>query len=142
MKPSGTKPDGEINWDIKERGRAKARRSHRLALQVPVLVYEAGRDQRFILDDAFASVVSKHGALLLLSTNVNSGQTLTITNKRTKESRECRVVFVGPHPSNKKRVGVEFLTPAPHFWGIFFPPIRNVVQRSSDPAPGRLAGDN
>jgi hypothetical protein len=126
--------NGDIFWDTREqgRGRAKSRRSHRLALQVPVLVYEAGRDQRFILDDAYAAMVSKHGAMLILAQNVHCGQTLMVTNKKTKESRECRVVFVGPYGANKRRVGVEFAQEAPHFWGIFFPPLRQAQQGESN----------
>ena len=129
------KTSADLKWEAKEqtKGRSKARRSQRLALQVPVLVYEVGRDQRFILDDSYAVIVSKHGAMLVLSQNVNSSQRLLVTNKRTKESKECRVVFVGPNHANKRRVGVEFLEPAPHFWGIFFPPVRNTQALDGTP---------
>jgi hypothetical protein len=33
------------------------------------------------------------------------------------EEQECRVVFLG-EPADRQRVGVEFLTPAPRFWGL------------------------
>ena len=130
MKTNG---DHKSQFQEQSKGRAKARRSQRLALQVPVLVYEVGRDQRFIVDEeASALVVSKHGAMLVLNPQVNSTKKLLVVNKRTKESRECRVVFVGPGHANKRRVGVEFLEDAPNFWGIFFPPMRQAAQSPED----------
>jgi len=38
------------------------------------------------------------------------------------EEQESRVVFVGGNAERGQRVGVEFLTPAPRFWGVEFPP--------------------
>src|SRR5258708_36955637 len=45
---------------------------------------------------------------------------LVITNPETQEEQECRVVYLGDPGDNGQRVGVEFLTPAPRFWGVEF----------------------
>lgn len=134
------KTNGDHKSQLKEqsRGRAKARRSQRLALQVPVLVYEIARDGQTIVDEeACAVVVSKHGAMLILNPQATSARRLVVMNKRTKETRECRVVFVGPGNATKRRVGVEFVEDAPNFWGIFFPPMRQAVQSPDDTKSGR-----
>ena len=64
-------------------------------------------------------VVNGYGGLLLLKHEIDDGEMLVITNPETLEEQECRVVYLG-EPGDKQRVGVEFLTPAPRFWGVEF----------------------
>jgi len=64
-------------------------------------------------------VVNGYGGLLLLKHEIDNGEMLVITNPETLEEQECRVVYLG-EPGDKQRVGVEFLTPAPRFWGVEF----------------------
>jgi PilZ domain len=65
-------------------------------------------------------VVSAHGGLLTLKHEVDNGELLTITNPETQEEIECRIVFLGDLCDAGQRVGVEFLTPSPRFWGLDF----------------------
>jgi PilZ domain. len=65
-------------------------------------------------------VVSAHGGLLTLKHEVDNGELLTITNPETQEEIECRIVFLGDLCDGGQRVGVEFLTPSPRFWGLDF----------------------
>jgi hypothetical protein len=65
-------------------------------------------------------VVSAHGGLLTLKHEVGNGELLTITNPETQEEIECRIVFLGDLCDGGQRVGVEFLTPSPRFWGLDF----------------------
>jgi hypothetical protein len=65
-------------------------------------------------------VVNAHGGLLILRNEVNNDEMLVLVNPETQEELECRIVFTGESGSKGIRVGVEFLTPAPHFWGIDF----------------------
>lgn len=76
-------------------------------------------------------VVNAHGGLLLLSHEVDSSEMLVLVNPLTQEELECRIVFLGENGERGQRVGVEFLTPAPHFWGIDF-----------DAPAQRYAGEN
>ena len=102
--------------------RARTRRSQRLPLRVPVLVYEPGTDKRFLLEETCTMTVNKHGGVIALGARVGPGQRLVLTNKNTRECKECRVVYVGPSQLGKKLVGIEFTQPAPDFWNISFPP--------------------
>jgi len=65
-------------------------------------------------------VVNAHGGLLLLKHEVDNGEMLVITNPETQEEQECRIVYLGDPGDKGQRVGIEFLTPAPRFWGVEF----------------------
>ncbi len=65
-------------------------------------------------------VVNAQGGLLILSHEVDQNEMLVLSNPFTQEEQECRIVFVGEAGPRGQRIGVEFLTPAPHFWGIDF----------------------
>jgi hypothetical protein len=65
-------------------------------------------------------VLSSHGGLLMMKHEIDSGEILVITNPETLEDVECRVVFLGELSDRGQRVGLEFLTPAPRFWGLEF----------------------
>ena len=65
-------------------------------------------------------VVNAHGALILLKHEINDGEMLVLTHPETQEEQECRVVYLGDLGDKGQRVGIEFLTPAPRFWGVEF----------------------
>ena len=48
------------------------------------------------------------------------GSLLVLTNPFTQDEQECRVVYLGDDSDKGQRVGIEFLTPAPRFWGVEF----------------------
>lgn len=105
------------------RARTGIRRSARLALRVPVLVYEARTDKRFFIEESYSLIVNKHGALIALRANVNRDQRLLLANKNTRSCKECRIIYLGPRQLDKKLVGVEFTQSAPNFWSVSFPPL-------------------
>ena len=65
-------------------------------------------------------VVNSHGGLLLLKHEIDNGEMLVLVHPETQEEQECRVVFLGDAGDRGQRIGVEFLTPAPRFWGLDF----------------------
>ena len=71
-------------------------------------------------ETATSVVGSKYGGLLLLKHEVDNGEMLVITNPETQEEQECRIVYLGDPGDKGQRVGIEFLTPAPRFWGVEF----------------------
>jgi hypothetical protein len=105
--------------EIKEQGR---RRSARVLLSVPVVVRGVLPDGNKFEDDARTLVVGAHGALLALSIPITNGQPLTLTHKPTRNSLECRTVYIGRPQAGKAEVAIEFLKPSPMFWQIDFPP--------------------
>lgn len=89
---------------------------HKMRLQAQGRSHE-GRKFREVCETL---VVSAHGGLLNLRHEVDNGEMLVLTNPETQEELECRIVYLGETGNRGTRIGVEFLTPAPRFWGIDF----------------------
>jgi hypothetical protein len=53
---------------------------------------------------------------------VAAGQTITVANKVTGQSLECRVVRLGHSQPGKMQMSVEFVKTSPSFWQVDFPP--------------------
>src|SRR5208282_699805 len=95
----------------------RRRRSQRLRVRIPVEVRGQSLDKQPIVEKADALVVNAHGALVLLAMNVAKDQMLILANPKTSEEVLCRVSNLGPSFMGKTEVGVEFIKPAPNFWG-------------------------
>ena len=98
------------------------RRSSRIFSRVPVRATGKNAHGRAFKETSETILVNAHGCLLYLNEPLEMAGILTIINPVTEEEQECRVVFLGDTSKKGQRVGVEFLSPAPHFWGIEFPP--------------------
>ena len=57
-----------------------------------------------------------------VSTKVQRGQRLTLSNVQTKAALECVVAHIDKKQSAQPQVGVEFTLPNPTFWHAVFPP--------------------
>ena len=100
---------------------ATPRRSARAFHRIRVQVQGRSHDRKKFKEICETVAVSAHGGLLLLKHEVENGEMLVLTNPETQEEQECRVVYLGEPLEKGQRVGVEFLTPAPRFWGVEFP---------------------
>lgn len=99
---------------------AGARRSQRVFHKMRLQALGRSHEGRKFREICETLVVSAHGGLLNLRHEVNHGEMLVLIHPETQEEQECRIVFLGESGNRGNRVGVEFLTPAPHFWGIEF----------------------
>jgi hypothetical protein len=113
---SGQTDDERMAELLKVSERRSQRVFHKTKLQALGRSQE-GRKFREICETV---VVSAHGGLLLLRHEVVQGEILVLVSPETQEEQECRIVYLGNTGERGIRVGVEFLTPAPHFWGIDF----------------------
>lgn len=98
------------------------RRSSRVFARMHVRA--AGRDTRGhrFTKQAETIVINAHGALLYLDAEMEMGSLVTLRSPATEEDQESRVVYIGGASERGQRLGLEFVSPAPHFWGIEFPP--------------------
>ena len=94
----------------------------RVLLSVPIFVSGKATDNKEFNEETRTLVVNAHGALISLGTPVAPGQKVTLANKATMQSQECRVVYLGNTQGGKTQMGIEFLVPTPAFWQIDFPP--------------------
>ena len=101
--------------------RRDTRRSKRVYIAMPVIVKgQPGKDA--FEERASTESVNAHGCMIRLAKSVNRGQKLTLTNVKSQETVECRVVYVGQSEAGKTQAGIEFTRPAGYFWHIAFPP--------------------
>ena len=98
----------------------RERRSSRAFLRVKLVAAGKNHRGKRFRQACETVVVSEHGGLLCLPQELEMGAEVTITSPFTHEEQECRVVFLGEESPKGWRVGLEFLTPAPRFWGIEF----------------------
>jgi len=96
------------------------RRSQRVFHKAKLQALGRSQEGRKFREICETVVVSAHGGLLLLRHEVIEGEMLVLISPETQEEQECRIVYLGDSTARGNRVGVEFLTPAPHFWGIDF----------------------
>ena len=107
------------------------RRSARVFRKMKVQAQGRAHDGKKFRETCETLVVSLHGGLLMLKHEVDNGELLVISNPETQEEMECRIVFLGDLCKQGQRVGIEFLTPSPHFWGMEF----------TDAGPGSTANE-
>jgi hypothetical protein len=98
---------------------AEKRRAHRVAASMPVLIYGHSAYAPFA-EPASTTNVSRTGGLVPLSTQVIRFQKLVVTNLQTNEDAVCRVARFIRKDDGHTFVALEFVHPAPHFWGIDF----------------------
>ncbi|HXA06742.1 MAG TPA: PilZ domain-containing protein [Bryobacteraceae bacterium] len=101
---------------------ANRRRSQRVLMTVPVRVSgQTGAGLPFD-EETHTRAISAHGALILVSTKVQRGQRLSLSNLQTRAALECVVAHIDRHQRDHPQVGVEFTLPNPVFWHVAFPP--------------------
>src|ERR1700691_996561 len=108
------------------------RRSSRVFKRVRVDAEGKNSMGRKFRESCQTIVINAHGALLYLKAELAIGAMIVLSNPFTQEDQECRVVFIGEDVEKGQRVGVEFLSPAPHFWGVDFTPPADWLQHKYD----------
>lgn len=99
---------------------SSTRRSSRVFTRIPVRAQGKNSQGRSFKQSSQTIVINAHGGLLYLQEEVAMGADLVLVNPATEEEQDCRVVYIGDTSEKGTRVGVEFLSPSPHFWGIEF----------------------
>jgi len=98
------------------------RRSERLSLDVALVVRGESAKRHSFEEQTFTTSVSAHGALVVLSTKVELGQTIYLKHPKTQKEMKGRVTRFGPVHGNQAQVGVDFAQPTLTFWPAVFPP--------------------
>lgn len=96
------------------------RRSARVFTRITVRARGVNSEGRRFRESSKTIVVNAHGGLMYLNETVELGAELQLTNLVTEEEQDCRVVYLGDSSEKGQRIGVEFLSPAPRFWGVEF----------------------
>jgi hypothetical protein len=94
----------------------------RVLLSVPVTVSGVDPEGKQFREETRTLVVNAHGALIGLAIPLKTDQKIEVTHRITRETRECRVVYMSSPQGDKSQTGIEFLKPSRTFWRIDFPP--------------------
>lgn len=123
MKPhSYAKPPGQQRVVSNRPPTAEERRrAQRVLLKIRVIVHLEGKPPI----EGSTHTVSASGGMLVLPQGIGEGTKLTVENPKTQTKVEARVVRPPQMSHEGSQVPVEFLSPSPNFWGIFFPPVIN-----------------
>ena len=98
------------------------RRAQRVLLRVPVRLKIAGKSQTI---EGATHTVSATGALVVLTEAIPQGTKITIENITTQKTVEAQIPRPPQFSSEGSLVPIEFTSPAPNFWNVFFPPVIN-----------------
>jgi hypothetical protein len=97
------------------------RRAQRVLLRIGVTVHVAGKPPM----PGNTHTVSASGAMIILAEALPEGTKLTIENSKTGNKVEAKVVRASQMTGEGSLVPMEFSTPSPKFWNVFFPPSIN-----------------
>jgi hypothetical protein len=95
------------------------RRAQRVLVRMRVLVHVPGKSN---VIEGFTHTVSASGAMIILPEGFPSGAKFTLENPKTQQRVDVHVVRPAQINQEGSLVPVEFLSPAPQFWNISFPP--------------------
>ena len=95
------------------------RRAQRVLLRMPVLVHVAKNPKPI---QGFTHTVSATGGMIILPEGFAQGTKFTLENPKTQQRVEVSVVRSPQMNQEGSLIPVEFLSPAPLFWNIVFPP--------------------
>jgi len=98
------------------------RRAQRALLRIRVLVHVVGKPAPL---DGVTHTVSAAGAMLILPDPVPDGTKVVLENPKVGIKVEAKVLRPPQVTHEGALVVVEFLSPSPNFWGVFFPPALN-----------------
>lgn len=95
------------------------RRAQRVLLKIRVVVQVVGKVSTL---EGHTHTVSASGAMLIIPEPLAEGTKITIENPKAQSKVEARVVRPPQMSHEGSQVPIEFTSPSPNFWGIFFPP--------------------
>lgn len=98
------------------------RRAQRVLLKIRVFVHVIGKDKPL---EGNTHTVSASGGMLILKEGLSEGTKVVVENPQTAAKVEAKVARPPQMSHEGSLVPVEFSSPSPNFWGIFFPPVIN-----------------
>lgn len=92
------------------------RSSERSSLRVPVVVYGFTQKSGAFHEDTETMTVNSSGALVMLKTKLNVGDSVFLMHKSSRTEQEVRVAYLDPYSERETKVGLAFKHPMPDFW--------------------------
>jgi hypothetical protein len=97
---------------------AGQRRSARVLLDVPLVIWGESPDQQAFREETFTVTVSAHGALVMLAAKVSLGQRVVLRKLTDTAEIRGKIAFRGMPYAGLRQVGIELDRPSPEFWPV------------------------
>lgn len=92
------------------------RSSERMSLRVPVTIYGFTKKCGAFHEETDTQTVNASGALVMLKTKLDIGDSVFLIHKSTRNEQEVRVVYLDAYSERETKVGLAFKRPIPDFW--------------------------
>jgi hypothetical protein len=92
------------------------RSSERMSLRVPVVIYGFTKSGGAFHEDTDTLTVNASGALVMLKTKLEVGDSVFLMHKSSRMEQEVRVAYLDSYSERETKVGLAFKRPIPDFW--------------------------
>jgi hypothetical protein len=92
------------------------RSSERVSMRVPVVIYGFTQKSGAFHEDTETITVNSSGALVMLKTKLDVGDSVFLMHKASRMEQEVRVAYLDPYSERETKVGLAFRRPIPDFW--------------------------
>jgi hypothetical protein len=119
------------------------RSSARLSLRIPVVIYGFTQKNGAFHEDTDTLTVNSSGALVMLKTKLELGDSVFLMHKGSQAEQEVRVAYLDAYSERETKVGLAFKRPVPEFWRksrkqVRTPKTLRVVVSGKDPKGHRF----
>jgi hypothetical protein len=88
----------------------------RIYVHIPLFVYGRTSAGDPFHEETSTISINGGGGLISMSSRVQPGQRLVVTNEGNDRTEQCIVVSVRAHTATGSRIALRFPEPMPHFW--------------------------
>lgn len=92
------------------------RSSERMSLRVPVVIYGFTKKSGAFHEETDTLTVNASGALVMLKTKLEIGDSVFLLHRSSGNEQEVRVVYLDAYSERETKVGLAFKSPIPDFW--------------------------
>jgi hypothetical protein len=92
------------------------RSSERVTMRVPVVIYGFAKGSGAFHEETETVIVNSNGALVILKSKLELGDTAFIIHKSSRQEQEVRVAYLDAYSDRETRVGLAFKQPISDFW--------------------------
>jgi hypothetical protein len=97
-------------------GHIERRRTPRVYVHIPIFVYGHTPEGDPFHEETWTISINGGGGLISMSSRVQPGQRLAVTNQGNDQTEQCIVVSVTAGWTDGGKIALKFPTPMPQFW--------------------------
>jgi hypothetical protein len=97
-------------------GFSDRRMTRRIYVDIPLFIYGYTRDGSPFYEETYTITINGGGGLISMTSSVQTGQLLAVTNEGNDQTQECVVVSVEAQHTHGSNVAFKFPFPMPQFW--------------------------